>query len=157
MLPVLTKLHPCVLQEEKSEARMDRSSKPSRSRRSPSPERSLTQASRSCTIGALGIQRSNWRCIASFAGCGMILEVAPRLGGEPACGSDNYGMARALWQHRTKRTCFNSFTTYRAMLTDPEQRAHHLARVLIYLPTLTPEVQDAMLAYCLWATTCFPI
>ena len=62
-----------------------------------------------------------------------MLEVAPRLGGEPACGSDNHGMARALWQQRTKRACFNSFATYRAMLTDPEQRAHHLARVLIYL------------------------
>ena len=63
-----------------------------------------------------------------------MLEVAPRPGGEPACGSDNYGMARALWQQRTKRTCSSSFATYRAMLTDPEQRAHHLARVLIYLP-----------------------
>ena len=133
LLPVLAKLHPGVLREE-YESQMDRSGKPSRPRRSPSPDRSISQASRSCTIGALGIQRSNWRYVASFAGLGTMLEVAPRLGGEPACGSGNYGMARALWQHRTKRTCFNSFATYRAMLTDPEQRAHHLARVLIYLP-----------------------
>ena len=115
---------------------MDRSGKPSRPRRSPSPERSISQVPRSCTIGVLGIQRSNWRYVASFAGLGTTLEVAPRLGGEPACGSGNYGMARALWQHRTKRTCSNSFATYRAMLTDPEQHAHHLARVLIYLSGL---------------------
>ena len=129
---MLAKLHPGVLREE-YDARMERNSKPSRSRRSPSPGRSIPQASRSPTIGALGITRSNWRYIASFAGLGAMLEVAPRLGGEPACGSDNCGMARALWQQRTKRTCFNSFATYRAMLTDPEQRAHHLMRVLIYL------------------------
>ena len=122
MLPVLAELHPSVLQEE-SEARMGRSSKPSRPQRPPSPERSLSQPSRSCTIGALGIRRSTWRCAASFAGLGTMLEVAPRLGSEPACGSDNYGLARALWQHRTKRTCLNRFTTYRAMLTDNRPRA----------------------------------
>ena len=132
LMAVLASLHPAVLQEE-YDSRMDRNSKPSRSRRSPSPGRPISQASRSSTIGALGITRTNWRYVASFAGLGTMLEVAPRLGGEPACGSDNYGMARALWQQRTKRTCFNSFATYRAMLRDPEQRAHHLMRVLIYL------------------------
>ena len=62
-----------------------------------------------------------------------MFDVARALGGEPACGSDNHGLARALWQQRTKRVCFSSFATYRAMLTDPEQRTHHLARVLICL------------------------
>ena len=59
-----------------------------------------------------------------------MFDVARGLGGEPACGSDNYGLARAFWQQRTGRVCFSSFETYRAMLTDPEQRAHHLTRVL---------------------------
>ena len=83
---------------------------------------------------ALGIQRATWRYVASFAGLGTMFDVAREFGGEPACGSDNHGLVRALWQKRTKRVCFSSFATYRAMLTDPEQRAHHLMRVLIYLP-----------------------
>ena len=132
LMAVLAKPHPGVLREE-YDARMERNSKPSRPRRSPSPGRSIERASRSSSIGALGITRSNWRYVASFVGLGTMLEVAPRLGGEPACGSDNHGMARALWQRRTKRSCFNSFATYRAMLTDPEQRAHYLTRVLVYL------------------------
>ena len=66
MLVTLEALHPHVLQEE-SEAREERMSKPSRSRRSPSPGRSISsQVSRSPTIIELGISRSNWRYVASF-------------------------------------------------------------------------------------------
>ena len=132
MLVALEALHPHVLQEE-SEAREERKSKPSRPSRSPSPGAHSPPSERLCAISALGIQRTNWRYVASFAGLGTMFDVARELGGEPACGSDNYGLARALWQQRTKRVCFSSFATHRAMLTDPEQRAHHLTRVLIYL------------------------
>ena len=132
MLVTLAALHPNVLQEE-SESREERKSKVNRSRRSPSPSARSPQPERVCTISALGIHRNTWRYVASFAGLDTMLDVARDLGGEPACGSENYGTARALWMNRTKRVCFSSFSTYRAMLTDPEQRAHHLERVLIYL------------------------
>ena len=132
MLVTLAALHPDVLQEE-SESREERKSKVNRSRRSPSPSARSPQPERVCTISALGIHRNTWRYVASFAGLDTMLDVARDLGGEPACGSENYGTARALWMNRTKRVCFSSFSTYRAMLTDPEQRAHHLERVLIYL------------------------
>ena len=132
MLVTLAALHPHVLQEE-SESREERRSKLSRPIRSPSPGAQSSSSERLCTISALGIQRTNWRYVASFAGLDTMFDVARGLGGEPACGSDNYGLARALWQQRTKRVCFSSFATYRSMLTDPEQRAHHLTRVLIYL------------------------
>ena len=85
MLPALAKLHPGVLREE-SESREERRRKPSRPRRSPSPQHIPSQAPRACTIGALGIQRWTWRYVASFAGVGTMLEVALRLGGELACG-----------------------------------------------------------------------
>ena len=78
LLTVLASLHPAVLQEE-YDSRMDRNSKPSRSRRSPSPGQPISQASRSSTVGALGITRTNWRYVASFAGLDSMLEVAPRL------------------------------------------------------------------------------
>ena len=132
LLAVLATLHPEVLREE-LDSREERKSKPSRPRRSPSPGAQSSPSERQRTLTGLGITRSNWRYVASFAGLDTMLEVAPRLGGEPACGSDNYGMVQDLWQQRTKQTCFDSFTAYRAMLTDAEQRAHHLARVLIYL------------------------
>ena len=119
--------------QEDSESREERKSKPSRPCRSPSPGAHSSSSERLCTISALGIQRLNWRYVASFAGLGTMLDVARGLGGEPACGSDNYGLARALWQQRTGRVCFSSFATYRAMLADSEQRAHHLTRVLVYL------------------------
>ena len=133
LLTVLAKLHPEVLRGE-YKSQEERKNKPSRPRRSPSPGAQSSPSERLCTISALGIQRTSWRYVASFAGLGTMFDVARALGGEPACGSDNHGLARALWQQRTKRVCFSSFATYRTMLTDPEQRAHHLARVLIYLP-----------------------
>ena len=132
MLVKLAALHPHILQEE-PESREERKSKPSCPRRSPSPGAHSSSAERLCTISALGIQRSNWRYVASFSCLGTMFDVARELGGEPACGSDNYGPARALWQQRTGRVCSSSFETYRARLADPEQRAHHLMRVLIYL------------------------
>ena len=113
MLVKLAALHPHVLQEE-SESREERKNKPSRPQRSPSPSAHSPPAERLCTISALGTQRSNWRYVASFAGLGTVFDVARGLGGEPACGSDNYGLARALWQQRTGRVCFSSFATYRA-------------------------------------------
>ena len=120
MLVELAASHPHVLQEE-SESREERkSSRPIRPRRSPSTSAHSLSLERLCTISALGIQRSNWRYVASFAGLGTMFDVARELGGEPACGSDNYGLARALWRKRTGRIFLSSFATCRAMLTDSE-------------------------------------
>ena len=55
---------------------------------------------RSPTLSDMGITRDRWRYVASFAGLGTMMDVAANLGGSPACGSDNYGLVRALWQQR---------------------------------------------------------
>jgi len=78
LLAVLATLHPEV-QREEYDSREERKSKPSRPRRSPSPEARSSPSERQCTISALGIARSNWRYVASFAGLGTMLEVAPAL------------------------------------------------------------------------------
>ena len=82
----------------------------------------------------MGITRDRWRYVASFAGLDTMMDVAANLGGSPACGSDNYGLVRALWQQRSGRVCFADFKTYRAMLRDPELRAQNMHRVLVYVP-----------------------
>ena len=115
------------------ENREERAERPPRSRRSPSPSRNPVPTKRSPTLSDLGITRDRWRYVASFAGLDTMMDVAANLGGSPACGSDNYGLVRALWQQRSGRVCFADFKTYRAMLRDPELRAQNVHRVLVYV------------------------
>ena len=115
------------------ENREERAERPPRSRRSPSPSRNPVPTKRSPTLSDLGITRDRWRYVASFAGLDTMMDVAANLGGSPACGSDNYGLVRALWQRRSGRVCFADFKTYRDMLRDPELRAQNLHRVLVYV------------------------
>ena len=115
------------------ENREERAERPPRSRRSPSPSRSPVPTKRSPTLSDMGISRNRWRYVASFAGLDTMMDVAANLGGSPACGSDNKGLVRALWQQRSGRVCFADFKTYSAMLRDPELRAQHMHRVLVYV------------------------
>ena len=134
LLDELAELHPEVVRVE-DQQRTFRLQKPIRQRRSPSPSATAQDPSpaRPHSLHDLGISRSRWRYVANFAGLDTMLEVAGELGGSPACGADNHGPARAFWQGRTGRVCFANFATFREMVADPEQRAHHLDRVLVYL------------------------
>ena len=87
------------------ENREERAERPLQSRRLPSPSRSPVPTKRSPTLSDMGITRGRWRYVASFAGLDTMMDVAANLGGSPACGSDSYGLVRALWQQRPGRVC----------------------------------------------------
>ena len=135
LLDELADLHPEVVRVEEQQRAL-RLQKPVRQRRSPSPS-ATAQAHTSKRPHSLqddlGISRTRWRYVTNFAGLGTMLEIAGQLGGSPVCGADNHGPARIFWRKRTGRVCSANFATFRAMLPDPEQRAHHLDRVLSYL------------------------
>ena len=152
ILDELAELHPEVVRMEEQQRAL-RVPKPIRQRRSPSPSATAQEPTpaRPHSLHDLGITRSRWRYVANFAGLDTMLEFAGELGGSPACGADNHGPARAFWQGRTGRICFATFATFRAMIADPEQRAHHLDRVLIYLSG--PPCIDFSIAGCQQGTS----
>ena len=135
LLGELAELHPMVVRVEEQQRAL-RLQTPVRQRRSPSPSATAQAhtSKRTHSLQDLGISRNRWRYVANFARLGTMLEIAGELGGSPACGADNHGPARVFWESRTGRVCFADFATFREIVADPEQRAHHLDRVLIYLP-----------------------
>ena len=134
LLTELVEIYPEVQRVER-EAEEQRRLKKDRNRQSANPGAGPPGSTRAGppTLRELGITRSNWRYVASFAGLDTMLDVAATLGGSPSCGNDNHGFARAFWQTRTGKVCFADFATYLLMLDDPALRAENLARVLIYL------------------------